>query len=316
MRIRPESAASNRPLNGMSITAHELEQAAAATSIAVPPAVETPPISHVPVPLNIVSLKQEELEASSQDAGESSTPITTRAGRISKASTPIQPNFPESVPMGRSRSTRNNANNNGGGSHASSESGAPSAATNPTAAPKRSHKKNGSISAAAAAAFAHQPATIASTKRAAKVRSGSDDTSSATTSTTGAATSGPASTKPTTKAKIEDRKASLANVPAGLEDSKASNRSQDEVDEDEDDDEDDDEADEKRYCICGGVSFGEMVGCDNDNCDREWFHLECVGLTKAPAANEKWYCMDCKRKGFGGGVTGGGAGGVGAGRRR
>ena len=82
---------------------------------------------------------------------------------------------------------------------------------------------------------------------------------------------------------------------------------------------------EPRYCYCGDVSYGEMVGCDADDCSREWFHLSCVGLSRAPAktgelslflfsalaffggedskweigANgcnvaAKWYCDECK----------------------
>ncbi|KAL9124383.1 MAG: hypothetical protein Q9217_006285 [Psora testacea] len=42
---------------------------------------------------------------------------------------------------------------------------------------------------------------------------------------------------------------------------------------------------EPRYCYCNEVSYGEMVGCDADDCPREWFHLDCVGLTRAPAKN-------------------------------
>lgn len=51
-------------------------------------------------------------------------------------------------------------------------------------------------------------------------------------------------------------------------------------------DEEDDEInpDEPRYCYCNGVSYGEMVGCDSDTCEREWFHLECVGLKSAPSS--------------------------------
>jgi hypothetical protein len=26
------------------------------------------------------------------------------------------------------------------------------------------------------------------------------------------------------------------------------------------------------------VSFGRMIGCDNENCPTEWFHFPCVGL--------------------------------------
>ncbi|KAI1822328.1 hypothetical protein F4861DRAFT_397595 [Xylaria intraflava] len=53
--------------------------------------------------------------------------------------------------------------------------------------------------------------------------------------------------------------------------------------------------DEPRYCQCNGVSFGTMIQCDNvDNCEKEWFHLECVGLTEIPARTTKWYCPQCR----------------------
>ena len=54
------------------------------------------------------------------------------------------------------------------------------------------------------------------------------------------------------------------------------------------------DADELRYCYCNGVSYGEMVGCDHDECSREWFHLACVGLRVAPEG--QWFCEDCKAK--------------------
>lgn len=54
---------------------------------------------------------------------------------------------------------------------------------------------------------------------------------------------------------------------------------------DDDGEMDDADADEPRYCYCNGVSYGEMVGCDADGCEREWFHLECVGLKVAPRGN-------------------------------
>ena len=74
---------------------------------------------------------------------------------------------------------------------------------------------------------------------------------------------------------------------------------------------DNDEQDAGRYCYCHGPSYGEMVGCDDDQCAFEWvrhapsrcgnsltqlqFHLTCVGLTAAPKAGN-WYCDDCKVK--------------------
>jgi hypothetical protein len=56
-----------------------------------------------------------------------------------------------------------------------------------------------------------------------------------------------------------------------------------------DQEEDDEEAngEEALYCYCQGISYGEMVACDAENCPREWFHLECVGLEKAPGKNSK-----------------------------
>ncbi|KAF9771179.1 hypothetical protein IL306_011191 [Fusarium sp. DS 682] len=63
-----------------------------------------------------------------------------------------------------------------------------------------------------------------------------------------------------------------------------------------DEDDGDIDADEPTYCYCNGVSYGEMVACDADECPREWFHLECVGLKVAPTSKAKWYCEDCKER--------------------
>lgn len=35
-----------------------------------------------------------------------------------------------------------------------------------------------------------------------------------------------------------------------------------------------------------------MIGCDNEDCPLEWFHLSCAGLTAAPTG--KWLCEVCK----------------------
>ncbi|EPZ34768.1 hypothetical protein ROZALSC1DRAFT_31516 [Rozella allomycis CSF55] len=45
------------------------------------------------------------------------------------------------------------------------------------------------------------------------------------------------------------------------------------------------------YCICQQPSYGEMIGCDGESCSKEWFHYDCVGLTKPPVG--KWYCTEC-----------------------
>lgn len=51
---------------------------------------------------------------------------------------------------------------------------------------------------------------------------------------------------------------------------------------------------EPTYCYCNQVSFGEMVGCDGEDCKREWFHLPCIGFKNPPKG--KWYCDDCLAK--------------------
>lgn len=97
--------------------------------------------------------------------------------------------------------------------------------------------------------------------------------------------------------------------------------------------------DEPRYCVCGDVSFGTMICCENADvsfsslggwdglllglvpgdfestlglslrveggfanvvfiwqCEKEWFHLECVGLLEPPGRRAKWYCPECRVK--------------------
>jgi len=33
---------------------------------------------------------------------------------------------------------------------------------------------------------------------------------------------------------------------------------------------DGDNDDNRTYCYCDGVSYGEMIACDDENCEREW----------------------------------------------
>ncbi|XP_005095357.1 inhibitor of growth protein 1 [Aplysia californica] len=49
---------------------------------------------------------------------------------------------------------------------------------------------------------------------------------------------------------------------------------------------------EPTYCSCNNVSYGEMIGCDNEKCVIEWYHFGCVGLRTKPKG--KWYCPDCR----------------------
>eukprot|EP01026_Neomeris_dumetosa_P061623 TRINITY_DN5817_c0_g1_i1.p7 TRINITY_DN5817_c0_g1~~TRINITY_DN5817_c0_g1_i1.p7 ORF type:complete len:108 (-),score=10.49 TRINITY_DN5817_c0_g1_i1:997-1320(-) len=54
--------------------------------------------------------------------------------------------------------------------------------------------------------------------------------------------------------------------------------------------------DEPRYCTCNRVSFGDMIMCDNEQCEIQWFHFECVGLSpeSVPPEDLQWFCPQCR----------------------
>lgn len=35
----------------------------------------------------------------------------------------------------------------------------------------------------------------------------------------------------------------------------------------------DGDGDDRTYCFCDGVSYGEMIACDDAQCEREWVRL-------------------------------------------
>ena len=46
---------------------------------------------------------------------------------------------------------------------------------------------------------------------------------------------------------------------------------------------------EQLWCICNKVASGEMIACDNEKCVVEWFHFQCVNISRAPRG--KWFCQ-------------------------
>ena len=56
------------------------------------------------------------------------------------------------------------------------------------------------------------------------------------------------------------------------------------------------ESADKTYCYCQQKDDGElqMIGCDNEQCPYEWFHLSCLKLKHLPKA-KIWYCPDCHK---------------------
>ena len=48
------------------------------------------------------------------------------------------------------------------------------------------------------------------------------------------------------------------------------------------------------YCYCGGPEdFDDMIGCDDEMCKLQWFHLKCLKMLRVPKG--KWFCPECRK---------------------
>jgi len=49
------------------------------------------------------------------------------------------------------------------------------------------------------------------------------------------------------------------------------------------------------WCNCRGAEEEqrEMIKCDNDTCLLQWFHFDCLHMTKEPKG--RWYCPECRK---------------------
>lgn len=96
---------------------------------------------------------------------------------------------------------------------------------------------------------------------------------------------------PSTNASLSEESDSASPTPLTQADGTADRRTR--HDASSDDGSGDDDEDNGPYCICQKGSFGEMVCCDNDNCDFQWFHFECVGMKNQPEG--EWLCPTCRK---------------------
>ena len=48
---------------------------------------------------------------------------------------------------------------------------------------------------------------------------------------------------------------------------------------------------ESEFCSCGKNVDAPMIGCDGPNCELQWYHFDCVGITSAPDGD--WFCPTC-----------------------
>ena len=52
--------------------------------------------------------------------------------------------------------------------------------------------------------------------------------------------------------------------------------------------------DEEVWCYCQKfIPDTTLIGCDNNNCKVQWFHMTCIGLDVAPT--DSWFCPACKQ---------------------
>jgi hypothetical protein len=130
-----------------------------------------------------------------------------------------------------------------------------------------------------------------STRNAQNGNSNSNGSSENNSTTTGAVSKrsskkgGPSTTSAADSPAPKPTPAAKSNPPSSAASSVAPEQEYHDAETDEGDD-------EPRYCYCNEVSYGQMVACDNDACPREWFHLPCVQLEKAPVGRTKWFCSD------------------------
>ena len=49
-----------------------------------------------------------------------------------------------------------------------------------------------------------------------------------------------------------------------------------------------------KYCVCGGNDDGrKMIMCEEENCPKQWYHMVCINLKRAPKG--RWFCKECRK---------------------
>ena len=50
------------------------------------------------------------------------------------------------------------------------------------------------------------------------------------------------------------------------------------------------------WCYCKqDESFDYMIGCDNQDCRIQWFHLSCVQMRMEEVPEGEWFCLECQQ---------------------
>ena len=50
-------------------------------------------------------------------------------------------------------------------------------------------------------------------------------------------------------------------------------------------------------CYCRrDEEFDTIIGCDNEQCTIQWYHLSCLQIPQNHVPKGKWYCPDCHKE--------------------
>ena len=49
----------------------------------------------------------------------------------------------------------------------------------------------------------------------------------------------------------------------------------------------------RRWCYCKREEFGDMIAGDSKDCLVEWFHIECLHISRIRKG--RCYCLDCHK---------------------
>ena len=53
----------------------------------------------------------------------------------------------------------------------------------------------------------------------------------------------------------------------------------------------------EQWCYCRqDEDFDYLIGCDNQHCQIQWFHLSCVNMTMDEVPDGDWFCPDCRHQ--------------------
>ncbi|TVY29320.1 Inhibitor of growth protein [Lachnellula hyalina] len=282
----PASEKSSIAGESASVTANSVETPTGTESLTVPVPVVSPKKSSTPILPPLSSAKR----GTRKDVKKPETPISDRPRRGSKAATPAPAPVQEPLPPKRPTSSRSKA--------ASIEHDV-STATATMDRPRRA-----STARNTPAPEPRQPSKRTKRPAPGVVTKGSEDSTAVSVGKRSAATRKKAGTKK------EKREGSAVQ----------------EIFDEIDDEGNIIDPNEPRYCLCNRVSFGTMIGCENpdvseefllslpsppevqlwstgeddkkanvhEKCEKEWFHLECVGLSDIPPRTTKWYCPACR----------------------